>query len=150
MVRITIDDADIKRLTQSFKLSSKQIKKFNQILNRELPKKLLKILRKHTPKDTGETSRSWKFNKQPDGFTITNDRGGIIQFLIDGVEPHVIKPKDKSVLLLKLPGSQIFAKVVNHPGYSKQMNVRTIFTEIERSIEDTVNMIITDILKKSF
>ena len=124
-------------------------KGINKQLNTRLPAKIKLILEKNTPKDTGQTSRSWTVNKRgTNGFSIENDRGGIVEFLMQGVEPHKINPKDSSVLKIKLPGSVIFAKFVNHPGYDKQMDGDKIFKEILIALNREINRIVEDIIKK--
>jgi len=149
MAKIRFNTGPIDALNDKLKLTSAEIKKLNKLLNSKLPNELLKILRRHTPKDTGETSKAWEIQKKGgNGFTIVNERGGIIQFLIDGVRPHDIFPKDKSVLMMNIGSSKIFAKFVEHPGYPKQMNVDKIFDEINKATDKVLDRIITDILKR--
>lgn len=147
MANMKVDDSEIRKLVKDFNATKIDMKKYNKLINRRLPKKMIQILKKHTPKDTGETAESWISQKTSSGFVISNDRGAIIEFLQEGTKPHVIKPKDKSVLFFEKGGSKIFAKFVNHPGYSPQMKESVILAQILEALEKETDRIITKILK---
>jgi len=151
MADIKMDRSQIDKLGRSFlKIKQDMKSKFNTDITHTIAPKVLKILIQKTPKDTGETAREWKIKKNgSSGFIITNGRGGIVEFLTEGVKPHLIEPKDSSVLVMKLGTSVIFAKFVNHPGYSKQMDKKGIFKQIANLIEKESNIIVSDKFKKN-
>ncbi len=127
----------------------REFNNINKHLAVRLPNKLLTYLEQETPKDTGETSRSWRINKKgSNGFSMENGRGGIVEFLMKGVKPHIINSKDDSVLTVKLPGSILFAKFVNHPGYSPKIVATDLWNGINIIIEKEINEIVTDIVKR--
>ena len=151
MADVKVKDSDYKKLIKQLEDISKDFQRINTKLNSRLPEKIKKILELNTPKDTGDTARAWRVKKQStNGFSIENGRGGIIEFLIKGVEPHTIQAKNVSVLRIKLPGSILFAKIVNHPGYEPQMNSNKIFNEIMRVVDKEANNIVTQIINKNF
>jgi len=149
MTKIAVDDAELKKLIRSFGLVKEDLKRLNEKLNSKLPSKIIRMLEKKTPTDTGETRAAWDVSRKgSNGFIITNDNGSIIQFLMDGTKPHKIEPVDKSVLLFSMGSSKIFAKFVNHPGYSSKMDERSIYMELGRIIDKVVDEVITSILRK--
>lgn len=148
MVKTNIEISELDDLVKSFKLTKKEMNRFNTMLKERLPKSILKMLVKITPKDTGQTAKSWKSQSIDNGFKITNNRGGIIEFLITGVAPHIIEPKDKSVLMFKLQSSLIFTKIVNHPGYGPQINQDELDNKLIKLVTEETDKIVTKILKK--
>lgn len=151
MADFRIDKREIDFTKDAFKNLKKDLNKFNSNLTKSASSKILKLLRHETPKDTGETSTEWRIKTQGDnGFELTNGRGGIIKFLMDGVNPHKIEPKNKSVLVAKIGGSIIFAKFVNHPGYEPQMDEKMIFDKIKNIIIEESKKIIVKNLKNRF
>ena len=149
MVRVDIDDTFIDELVKDLKLTKQDFKKFNRQLSKDLPGKLVKELRKLTPKDTGKTAQAWTAHKKSNnGFELINTNGDIITFLIQGTKPHLIEPKDKSVLMMQLPQSTLFAKFVNHPGYDPQIDITNLHNKMKTIIEREVGKIIENMLDK--
>ena len=151
MAGVRVDRSEVDKLRKDFKLFNSDLKKFNSMLTTKTSSKIIKMLKNETPKDSGDTANEWKLSsKNSSGFEITNGHGGIITFLMKGVKPHRIEPKNKSVLTAKINGSMLFAKFVDHPGYKPQMNQKEIFDKILGIIEKESSRIIVKDLKKRF
>lgn len=151
MANFRIEKAAFDSIAKSSKMAGQDLKQFNSRLNKELPKKIIKMLRKMTPKDTGDTSEAWTVKRNGNsGFTILNKRGAIVEFLIEGVKPHVIEPKDKSVLKMKIGTSVIYSKIVNHPGFGSQINKTSMDKKLVDLVMKETEKITTDILIKRF
>lgn len=151
MANFTIEKAAFESIAKSSKMTGQDLKQFNSRLNKELPKKILAMLRNITPKDTGETSESWTVKRNGNsGFAILNKRGAIVEFLIEGTKPHVIEPKDKSVLKMKVGQSVIYSKAVNHPGYGSQIDKASMDKKLLDLVIKETEKITTDILIKRF
>ena len=135
-------DSNFDDVIKNIKKSIKNLDLFIHEINKIIPKKMITLLKKMTPKDTGDTSKSWSVaTKNNKGFIITNKRGNIIKFLLEGVKPHTIK-SNESVLTIKLPGSILFARVVNHPGYDNKMDADKINKAISRLLDVEINKIL--------
>lgn len=148
MAKIGVDTSELKTYLGKLKKFNNEFKDINRELNKILPKELLTILKQETPRDTGVTSDSWNIKTSSTGFTISNKNGHIIEFLMKGTNPHVIKPKDSSVLSIKLPGSILFVKYVNHPGYSPQIDEDSFYEKILKKTSDIVDKIVNEKMKK--
>lgn len=144
---ITVNNTDIDKFQIDILDTVADLSTLPDKLTINLPERLLKFLKGITPTDTGETRNAWTVTSSPDGFNIVNSNGAIIEFLIKGVKPHLIEPKDESVLKIKLPGSIIFAKFVNHPGYSPKIDENIFYDGIIKIVDEELSLEIDDILK---
>jgi len=91
-------------------------------LERELKKqigravlKTLAEIKKNTPVDTGRLRNSIIMKETDSGFIIGTNLN-YAEHIELGVEPHVIRPKNKKALYWK--GAKYPVKKVNHPGFS--------------------------------
>ena len=146
---MSVNIDQIKTLARNMKSLGADMRKVNAKLNSVLPPKLLKMLEKGTPKDTGKTSKEWTVKRNgSNGFQITNKNGNILTFLIEGTKPHIIEPVNKSALFFQMNGSKIFAKFVEHPGTPSQMNYKSLFGKMMKVVDKETDLIITSMLKK--
>lgn len=73
------------------------------------------------PVDTGNLKNTIKTDIAGDGLsaevTANADYAAHVEY---GTRPHVIRPKNASMLAFKIGGVTVFAKEVNHPGTAAQ------------------------------
>jgi len=147
MARIKVDKIQLTDVIDDILKSGVDFDSINKKLSKNLPKQIVKLLRRSTPKDTGDTADAWQFASNGRGFIVTNKRGSIIEFLAKGVKPHKIE-MNKSVLMFETAGSVLFAHFVDHPGYPKQMEMKQIFKQISMLMEKEINKIIDQTIKR--
>lgn len=149
ILMVVIDKKQIETLSKNLKQIKGDMRKFNSELPSKTGPKIIKYLKRVTPKDTGDTSNSWKMKKLgSNGFVIENDNGDIVEFLMFGVKPHKIEPKEKSVLVAKLGTSILFAKFVDHPGYGVQLPKKKTFDAILKIVQEESGMIVNKKIKR--
>lgn len=73
----------------------------------------------NAPKKTGALSRSLKLTVQKRSATIVAQVPYSL-YVHEGTSPHVIVPKNASVLVFEVGGETVFARKVNHPGTRPQ------------------------------
>jgi bacteriophage HK97-gp10 putative tail-component len=110
MARVRLDRADIRRAIRGASMS--ELRRVGpMVVNRA------KIL---CPVDTGrlrasiqgDYRRTWTLRPQ---FTVFSDVE-YASMVNDGTRPHVIRPKNASVLRFEVGGRVVYARVVHHPG----------------------------------
>ena len=98
-----------------------------------------------TPKKRGIVADNWEVVEVNDGIAIRNEEyGDVVKFLEFGTKPHIIKPKDKSVLNFQIGGKEIFAKFVRHPG----IQARKFITQVMDNKSNEIKF--KNILEKEF
>lgn len=103
------------------------------------------LLKLNTPIDTGSLANSWRIMSiGQDYVDVGTDQMDILTYLTQGTKPHIIRPKNKSVLRFEIGGEEIFTTLVNHPGtkrnnfldaIGKQVN-NIIIARLEQSLSE--------------
>lgn len=137
MADININEKPIIDLQHILDDTIDDFKKIHVLVNKDLSRSILKLLKRITPKDTGDTSDSWTVSSSgKNGLSFKNTRGHIFELLISGTRPHEIRPRNKSVLLMEIGGSKVFAKFVKHPGYKSQIDETDLMQKVTQLVMD--------------
>jgi hypothetical protein len=110
MARVRLDRVDLRRVVRGATLRELRVEG-PRVVNRA------KIL---CPVDTGrlrasiqgEARRTWSLRPR---FTVGTNVD-YAPYVHDGTRPHVIRPRNASVLRFQVDGRTVYARVVNHPG----------------------------------
>lgn len=110
----------------------------------------LTVIKARTPRQTGETAKSWTIHYHKTGDSITweispDGKEDIVTFLEFGTKPHVIAPDRGGVLVFEIEGKTIFARYVFHPGTKPLGFVRITQDDLDKSISDIVDRLLTRI-----
>ena len=77
----------------------------------------LNLVRKKVPIDTGQYKKSWGIlDKKQKSYIVGTNQKEFFQRLEFGTNPHQITPTNASALHFTVGGTEVFAKVVQHPG----------------------------------
>lgn len=102
------------------------------------------LLQQNTPKDSGELANSWRImNKSTNMIEVGTDQVDLVEALVQGSPPHIIEPKDKSVLRFEKDGQEIFAARVFHPGIPRNPFLDGVASVLSRIIIDTLERAIS-------
>lgn len=95
-------------------------KKFEQEIQKRIAKLVFAThseVLKNTPVDTGRLRNSIVVEKDDQGNWIIGTNLPYAEFVELGMEPTIIRPKNKQALKFQIGGKTVFAKSVNHPGF---------------------------------
>jgi len=122
----------IKRSFNDFKfIGPKVTQRFLQMIGDEA----VNLLKLNTPVDTGSLANSWRvMSLGQDYVDVGTDQMDILTYLTEGTKPHIIRPRNKSVLRFEIGGEEIFTTLVNHPGTKKNRFLDAIGKQINNII----------------
>ena len=104
----------IKRNFTNFKFAGPRVqKRFLRVIGQAT----VELARFNTPSDSGDLSNQWKIvGISENEVQVGVDDIELIDILTRGQQPHLIEPKDKTVLRFEKDGQEIFAARVFHTG----------------------------------
>lgn len=96
-------------------------------------------IREESPVATGNLAGSWELNQMSPLTWRIHTAVAYTLSVLEGTDPHEIRPKSAGALAFQIDGKTIFAGVVHHPGTDANPFVDRAITRTESRIDDFVD-----------
>lgn len=96
-------------------------------------------IRQETPVRTGRAAGSWELNQLGRLTWRIHTAVSYVVDLMEGTDPHEIRPVNAKALAFKIDGQTIFAKRVMHPGTPPNPFIDRAIARTEGRIDDFVD-----------
>jgi hypothetical protein len=115
-----------KGLENKLREALKEFEGFGQEVMREMGEVGSNQIKINSPKKTGNYSDTWDVTEITDSkVVVSNPNEDLAKYLEFGTKPHIITPKNKTVLhWIADDGSEHFATIVHHNGFPAIPHVR--------------------------
>jgi hypothetical protein len=130
-----IEVQGLDRLVQKFNEFKFSGKKAASRFLRMVGEESVILLEMNSPKRTGEFSKSWSIISQgADYIDVGTSDPELYGYITQGTSPHIIRPRNKSVLRFEIGGQEIFTTLVQHPGTKPNTLLLEVGNQINKII----------------
>lgn len=136
---------NLNELRAAFKKAPDIADKELQQATKEAGKLILATEKEEAPVKTGQLRRSITLDYKPISVSIYPTVNYALP-IHEGSKPHIITPKNKSVLAFKKDGKMIFARKVNHPGNKPNKFVERTVNKTESKVNSLFSKALDNII----